>query len=206
MSDTLDLVGRPVPEGVGRDAVHIAMVPVVTAQILSPGEHVGWVDKHEMTVGRVAQPLGIIDPYLRGSVRPHTRVFLFLYPQTITSLKHVWQHPEFPDEVKVVEKVVEVEKIPGDPAESEKWLRKFCKDEHLQFDLLMEAVSSPDGRAFEKHGDDGWDTDGYSCDDGYITSYGRDAYGTIPDEFWHHCEVFFQRPIKFRAERFFCVC
>jgi hypothetical protein len=214
MSDTLELVGKPVPEGVGRDAVHIAMVPVTTAQILSPGEHVGWVDKDEMTVGRVANTLGVIDPFIRGPIRPNTRVFLFLYPQTITSLKHVWQHPEFPDEVKVVEKIVEVQAdipaaiLSARKAEAEKWLRKYCHNVGADYDLLMAAICSPKGSAYERANPaDEWDyPHGYSVDGDYITSHGRDMYDNIPDQFWDHAETLFERKFGSRPTHFSCSC
>jgi hypothetical protein len=77
----------------GRDAVHIAILPVTTAQILQPGERVGFVDDEQELVGRVENYIGIIDPFLSGPIMPGTRVHLCLFPQTITSLRHVWTHP-----------------------------------------------------------------------------------------------------------------
>lgn len=76
-----------------RDAVHIAVAPVVADNCLSPGEHVGIRD------GRVSElflpHVGVVDPFLRQDVSKEDRLYLFLYPNTITSLRHVWSHPAF---------------------------------------------------------------------------------------------------------------
>lgn len=49
-----------------RDAVHVAVAPVTAAQILMPGEHVGWADETLRTVARVGDPFGIVDPCVLG--------------------------------------------------------------------------------------------------------------------------------------------
>ena len=82
-ADTLKLIGKPITEEVGRDAVHIAVIPMVATRLMKPGEHL---------------QNGIVDPFLKEMVPVGERYWLFLYPATITSLRHVWQHPAFGDE------------------------------------------------------------------------------------------------------------
>lgn len=79
-----------------RDAVHIAVAPVTASERLSPGQHVGFVSEGDVeTVGVAETPIGIVDPFLREPVQPGERFWLFLYPNTITGLRHVWTHPAF---------------------------------------------------------------------------------------------------------------
>ena len=81
-----------------RDAVHIAVAPVTAVGVLEPGQHVGFVPAGQTeAVGPVdaAQAIGIVDPYLSAEVRPGERFWLFLYPNTVTSLRHYWSHPAF---------------------------------------------------------------------------------------------------------------
>jgi hypothetical protein len=74
----------------GRDAVHVAIVPTVASEKLFPGQHVG-ADGARSIAGAV----GIVDPYLRHPVEKGQTFFLFLYPGSVTSLRHVWTHPAF---------------------------------------------------------------------------------------------------------------
>lgn len=98
-TDALYYVGTVLSEDVKRDAVHFAVEPIVLGERgLRPGDEVGRLA--DGTFGRAAEkPLGIIDPFIpkTGVLNKGDRVFLFIEPGTIRSLRHVWEHPEFPD-------------------------------------------------------------------------------------------------------------
>lgn len=82
--------------GEKRDAVHIAIAPVVAGESLLPGDHVGFLV--DGTVGEQDDPtknIGIVDPFLRFGIRKGKEFWLFLYPNTVTSLRHVWTHSAF---------------------------------------------------------------------------------------------------------------
>lgn len=79
-----------------RDAIHIAVAPVTAEVKVTPGQHVGLIyDDNLELVGPCDCNIGIVDPFLSGHVEAGQRFWLFLYPGTVTSLRHVWTHPEF---------------------------------------------------------------------------------------------------------------
>ncbi|HYF50513.1 MAG TPA: hypothetical protein VEJ63_13970 [Planctomycetota bacterium] len=79
-----------------RDAIHIAVAPVAASSRLSPGQHVGLIREGNVElVGPSKRNIGIVDPFLSAPVEEGQRFWLFLYPGTITGLRHVWTHPEF---------------------------------------------------------------------------------------------------------------
>lgn len=84
-----------------RDAVHIAVAPVVAVHQLKPGERVrlrfdGCAVACEPDDTRT---IGVVDPFLREPVEEGVQFWLFLFPGTVTSLRHVWTHPAFAPKV-----------------------------------------------------------------------------------------------------------
>lgn len=81
-----------------RDAVHVAIANVCCKSHLwlSPGWHVGVNPDDYDDVGPCYFPhIGIVDPFLKQRVTQGQRFLICLYPETTTSLKHVWTHPSF---------------------------------------------------------------------------------------------------------------
>ncbi len=124
-------LGKLIDEGQGRDAVHVAIAPVVANEKLYPGQDVGFVTSSQEVVGKNGTHIGIIDPFLKLPVQPGQRCWLWLYPNTITSLRHEWTHPAFeavsvPDTSKTNER-------------SKKWLEDFAADVGLSYEQLLQA-------------------------------------------------------------------
>lgn len=76
-----------------RDAIHVAVAPVIAAESMEPGQHVQLNNEGRGCSGK--EPIGVVDPYLRHDVMPGEQFWLFLYPKTVTNLHHQWDHPAF---------------------------------------------------------------------------------------------------------------
>ena len=112
MSDVKLGVAPPVHSE--RDAIHVAVIPVVAGQQLSPGEHVGRLA--DGTFGNTLDRLlGVVDPFLKQLVEKGQTFWLVLYPNSISGMRHHWSPPAFPM---------------GDGSnkrsESEAWLRDYA--------------------------------------------------------------------------------
>lgn len=119
-------VGKILGGDSGRDAIHIAVAPMRAASELEPGQHVGLLAND--TVGVSDTPIGIVDPFLKTAVRSGQRFYLFLYPGTITSLRHEWIHPAF------------VGQVFAPPNESYQWISDFAAELDQTYNRLMEAA------------------------------------------------------------------
>lgn len=183
-TDALATLGTIIGPAEARDAIHLAVEPTTAGMALQPGARVAlgrdgraWLASH--IGGRV---LGIVDPFLTDSVTEGQRFWLVVLPRTITSLRHVWSHPDFGEPVSAEAK-----------AKSLAWLEAFagrsaCPGVH---ELLVLAMD---------HQLDGW-REGDSLRVG-----GQQAEGDIPDEFWDHAEVVTGVKMNRRAEYFSCSC
>jgi len=114
MSEQTTIVGKLCGAGAVRDAIHFAVAPIMASRVgdeLKPGTHVGLTSSGEATPWQ--RHIGIVDPFLRDAVQPGQTFWLFMYPNTITGLRHHWDHPSFPN-------------TSGDKAASEAWLRAYA--------------------------------------------------------------------------------
>ncbi len=130
MSDTK--LGILLDETAVRDAIHVAVAPVIAAHRLNPGTHVGLLPDGRASAD--ANPIGIIDPFLDGPVKRGQRCWLFLYQATVTGMKHHWQHPSFPEApIAAPEALPQYAKSP-----SEVWMRKWAMT-HMSYDYYGEG-------------------------------------------------------------------
>lgn len=123
-------LGTILDETAQRDAVHIAVAPVVAAEKLIPSRHVGLLPDGRASCSSQVKAIGIVDPYLPCGVEPGQRFYLFLYPGTVTSMRHEWTHPSF------------VPQASPDMAASEKWLREFAEEIGISYGALIEAAQA----------------------------------------------------------------
>ena len=97
-TDALATLGTILNHGEKRDAIHLAVEPVVAGQFMHPGDHINVVNGIA-TRCEEGKGLGIVDPFIIGNVKEGQRFWFVMYPRQVTSLRHVWAHPAFPDEV-----------------------------------------------------------------------------------------------------------
>lgn len=188
-TDALDTLGSIIGDGEKRDAIHLAVEPVIAHVRVSPGQHVVLGTDGEASPTDTGNGVGIVDPFLEQIVEPGERFWLVVYPRQITSLRHVWEHPDFPPSGETDVAATE----PPGKAASEQWLhdwikRADCPDFHTVIGAALSGQTS-------------------SWDDDYMHFNDVDAHGEIPDEFWHHLEIYVGHPVDGpRPKWFSCSC
>ncbi len=177
MSDPQTKLGQLIEEGMQRDAVHIAVAPVKATNRLEPGEHIGFVSDDGESVGPSKAPIGIVDPFLTSAVRKGERFWMFLFPNTITALKHVWEHPAFDKQT-----------FPN-PFLSKLWMHKYAEQYGFTGERIIRAATD-----YLDHGN-------HLCDGS--TFEGE----SVPKEFWVHYERITGRVVEDHDDSFFsCAC
>lgn len=199
-TDALETLGTIIDETAKRDAIHIAVEACVAGETLYPGQHIGIVNG----VAKASAPekLGIVDPFINGSVMTGNRFWLLVYPRQITSLRHVWDHPKFPESEKktevreVIKEVIKEVVVYKDKEKtltfeqqrSEDWIRGYAVELGISFEDLMEGAD-----AHLRHGD-------------YLVKGGTLEGEYTKDEFWDHYEVLTGTTVKERGNFFSCSC
>jgi len=148
-TDALDTLGTcPIPEGSGRDAIHLAVEPVICGETaLAPGQRakiVNGVAVRSVSLG-YEDATGIVDPFLTEHVRKGEQFWFIVLPRTITSLRHVWSHPAFAEPYgnQLPQKVTETV-TPFIPAQSMAMARmkEFCHEIGERYDYIMAGAKA----------------------------------------------------------------
>lgn len=187
-------IGKLVDSDQQRDAIHVAVFPAMAGTKHRPGDHV-YCDENGVTWPSVnSSSTGVVDPFLTSVVEEGQRFWLFLKPNTVTGMRHHWQHPGFPDEPSVASI--------GTKEESEEWLRDFVESNDTpNYEVLIAAALGEDISGFDEYGDL------YSRNDGEYLFFGNtDAHGDIPPAFWDHVENVTGKKCPIRAKYFSCSC
>ncbi len=181
-----------------RDAIHLAVEPVVAGEFMGPGEHI----TIENGVARRVNPgkgLGIVDPFLLVGVEKGQHFWFIMYPRKISSLRHVWAHPSFPDEpeigspadaadlaTKIMSATITQDRKAAD---SLAWIKKYAESIHVDVKELMDGA-----KAYLDHGeyfmprDDMGRLEGVDTDPAFWEHYTNVTGLNPPDE---GCERFF---------------
>lgn len=191
-TDALETLGGILNEAQKRDAIHLAVEPVIAGQALSPGDDVG-LDEKGRAVRRGVKLLGIVDPFLPVSLEPGDRFWLVVYPRRITSLRHVWEHPDFPASGETSETAALTR---ADKRQSEKWMRAWAmnhmsRDYYGDYDTPLSEDSAYANAISAGH-------------DNHIGPY-EDARDYIDSEWWEHWEAITGKKGD-RETYFSCAC
>jgi hypothetical protein len=161
-----------------RDAIHVAVAPVVAGVFLAVGSHVTLREDGKAVNSPDGVSIGIVDPFLRHAVQPGETFWLFLYPGTITTLRHDWTHPSFP----------ESSDTPKGTSGSERWLCNFAAQVDLTYNQLMTAAD-----IWVERRD-------------YLDMGGHLEGQYVPDDFWTHYENVRGVKVQDRGSFFTCSC
>lgn len=143
-----DQLGKLITKETFRDAIHIAIAPVTAATKLHAGQHVGLLSGGG--VGPCDNPIGIIDPFLTEPVYPEQQCYILLYPNTITGMRHQWEHPSFdvkenaaPENQAIEAKLaISYTEVVTHPTleQSTRWLQSFADQLDIKYTTLVEAA------------------------------------------------------------------
>lgn len=159
-----------------RDAIHVAVLPVIAGERLYPGTKVIFLDNTSTTVieaDNTEEPVGVVDPFLPWGVLEGQRVWLFLNPGSITTLRHVWTHPEV-DTIPVMASV--------------EWIRDFANNLSLSYAELMLGA-----RYWIVEGD-------------RLTRGSNLEGQSVPPEFWAHYQAVTGKVVPAEAQQNFFSC
>ena len=180
-TDALATLGTIIDDKAGRDAIHIAVMPVVANEKLFSGQDIGLLADGKAS-GRAAKHLGIVDPFLDTCVEKGERCWMLIYPRVITSLRHVWAHPDIADEApsNVVETPIDQE------ARDE--IMKLADTAGISYEEMMEYA-----RVYQETGE-------YACQGGRWEGMGAG------DQFWEAYEKITGKKVADRGGIFSCSC
>jgi hypothetical protein len=109
-TDALETLGMIHFKPEARDAIHLAVEPIEAGEYLNRGDDVGIYQGKAYRKGvhhiegaglvNILKSVGIVDPFLPAGVGEGQKFWLVVYPRMITSLRHVWEHPDFTQEGK----------------------------------------------------------------------------------------------------------
>lgn len=207
-TDALETLGMIIDETQKRDAIHLAVIPMVAQQFLLAGDHVDSEgNRSTPTISPLRDPpVGIVDPFLEKkqqgidptfwySVKPGEWFWLVIYPRQIDSLRHVWTHPDFPDYDggKKIDKFDNTYFLNID--KSRKWLQDYV-DEINEWDSCPIKITYYELLQSAKE----W------IDSGKFFDFGLNNEDLNKD-FWNHYEVVTGKKIdESKKENFFGCC
>ena len=198
-TDALETLGTIIGENQKRDAIHLAVEPVVASEKLYPGQSI--TVKHGRAYADNKEPLGIVDPFLTSPVFPEQKFWFVMMPRMVHSLRHVWTHPAFTDEPEVAAstnlkadyppiKTLEQCALEKKKDVAIRYIESVADEADLSVDELLEGAHQ-----YLEYGE-------------YLNEGSRWESFYLDDEFWIHYEVHtgIEVPEEKRGSFFSCSC
>ncbi len=165
-----------------RDAIHVAVVPRKASEMLRPGQRVGLIGEDE--AGPSEKCIGVVDPYLTDVVPKGESFWLCLLPNTVTGMRHHWEHPAFCESGGNMHSELK--------QHAEAWLRDQCEPLGCSFEDLTDTSGDLLSGCYVRTG---------------MNEDARDHWYEIEDEFWRQVEIYLGRHVA-ESDRggFTCSC
>lgn len=236
-TDALETLGMIHFREEHRDAIHLAVEPVEAGEDIIPGSHIYLDAGKAYSTGMKLdnKSVGIADPFITTVIPAGSKFWLVIYPRMITSLRHVWSHPDLDKVENSINTDIEpVNHVPSfisvNPAPTEVAVVKPVDTEPL---ISIDAKKAEAYKWIEKYAESFSMTDGYEYGSLSVTaeeliSFGKSYYtdnkkGTWPDflnkgplfdgeyvsdEFWDKLEIYLGEEIEeqHRGNFFSCSC
>ncbi len=158
-----------------KDAIHVAIMPVVAAENIPAGAHIGLSNDGKACRGTTH--LGVADPFLKTKILAGDTFWMFMYPNTVANLRHDWDHPA----LAKIEKIKQKEKS----ITSREWLESYAL-RNVYGDTSYSASEAYEALINQVKGGD-------------LTFYGQDCHGLgdVPDseELFEHLSAVLNREI-----------
>lgn len=88
-------------QAANRDAIHIAVVPVIAGETLQAGWHISLEDNKAVIAKNRDVSIGVVDPFYNSPIKEGETFWLLIKPNSITDLRHHWSHPAFKDKPRL---------------------------------------------------------------------------------------------------------
>lgn len=195
MSQHTTILGTPLPasNAGARDAIHLAVIAVIAGMAMRSGAHVAVVDGYAYEATTELPATGVLDPFIPmeedtygANIPKGACVWLCLFPQTITSLTHSWEHPAFPRATQE-NLVITAKEV------ARSMITQMAASMGVTFDFLMTAAAN-------------------NVNTGDYTSMGsNESYSNVDwPEFWKYYQAYTGQPLPEDHERkwgfFSCAC
>ncbi len=180
MSDII--LGKLISDSAERDAIHVALAPVVAACELDPSERVFVRNGNAYRPTPEFPAIGIVDPFLTARVRLGETFYIMLFQNSVTGMRHEWKHPAF-------------SQSDVGASDSKRKLEQIAAELDVTYSALMQDAER-------------WlDASGY---DGYTIQYGSENWRSVmwdrKDEFWKHYQIVTGKPVPAEKQENFYSC